>query len=74
MTGFIFIVFNPILFEVQFILAEIIGYLSIQSNWDMLILIKISREAMSYAKQLMRNVITSWKYYLSYRLNLPMIW
>jgi hypothetical protein len=40
----------------------------------MLMLIKISREAISYAKQLMRNVIISWKCYLSYRLNLLMIW
>ena len=74
MTGFIFILFSPTSFEVQFILAEIISYLSIQKKEGMLMLIKIFREDVTHAKQLLRNVIISWRDYLSYRFNLLMIW
>lgn len=74
MAGFIFIVFNPTSFEVQFILSEIISYLSLHIKEGMIMCIKILRENVSYIKQLVKNAIISWQCHLSYRFNLLMIW
>lgn len=73
MAGLIFVV-NPPSFWVQFVLSEIVGYLSTQPKEGLLMVIKVLREAKSYVKQQSRNVIVSQGFHLPFRFNLLMIW
>ena len=73
MTGLIFVTWEPTNFLVQFLLSELIGYLSTQPKEGMLMVIKVLRETKSFAIKL-KDVITFWEFHLPYRSNLLMIW
>jgi hypothetical protein len=69
-----FFVINPLDFWVQFFIAEIIGHLTNQDKEGVLMVIKVFREAKSFATKLIRSVIISWENHLPYRQSLLMIW
>ncbi|RRC96936.1 hypothetical protein EHS89_19555 [Amphritea balenae] len=69
-----FFVINPLDFWAQFVVSEIIGYLSSQPKEGLLMVIKVFREVKSYVKHLVESVIISWEVHLPYRLSLLMIW
>ena len=69
-----FFVINPLDFWVQFVISEIIGYLSSQPKEGLLMVIKVFREVKSLVKHLVESVIISWEVHLPYRPSLLMIW
>ena len=62
-----FFVLNPLDFWAQFLISEIIGYLSTQQKEGMLMVIKVFREVKSFVIQLVGNFIISWDTHLPYR-------
>lgn len=57
-----FFALNPLDFWAQFLISEIIGYLSTQPKEGMLMVIKVFREVKSFVIQLVENIIFSWEY------------
>ena len=69
-----FFVLNPLSFWAQFLISEVVGFLSTQPKEGLLMVIKVLREAKSFVKQLYRNVIISRGFYLPFGFNPLMIW
>ncbi len=61
-------------FYMNFLLAELLAYLSSHLKEGLLMIIKVSRKTMSCVKQQIRNAIISLGDHLPFRLSLLMIW
>lgn len=73
MTGYIFVTFSPDNFWLNFLIAELISFLSDQLKEGMLMIIKVLREAKSYVYKL-GYVIQYQGFHHPYRFNLLKIW
>ncbi|TMO82965.1 hypothetical protein CWC15_17250 [Pseudoalteromonas spongiae] len=73
MTGLIFVMYEPTNSWLNFLLSELIGYLSTQPKEGMLMIVKVLREAKSCVYKL-KDVIASQGFRHPYRFNLLTIW
>ncbi|PMN05555.1 hypothetical protein BCT41_07815 [Vibrio splendidus] len=74
MATSIYFTSNPPVFVVQFLLAEIVGYLTSQTKEGELMGMKMFHEMSNNFKQLSKRVAMFWENHRSSKFNLLMIW
>lgn len=74
MAGIVFVVLDPSKFWTQFACSEVINFLSSFSKEGLRMVIKVQREAKSFAKHLSMAIKKSWEVCLPYRQSLLMSW
>ena len=74
MAASIYFASNPPVFVVQFLLAEIVGFLTSQTKEGELMGMKIINKISSKFKQLSKCVAMFWENHRSFKFNLLMIW
>lgn len=74
MATSIYFASNPPSLMVQFLLAEIVGYLTSQTKEGELMGMKMFHEMINKFKQLSERVAMFWENHRSFKFNLLMIW
>ena len=72
MTGFMFVLMNPVNFWVQFLISEIISYIATSYKEGFYMVNKTFSEMMLYIKDIKKRVKQFWVAHRSYRFNLLM--